>query len=346
MEKDDNNFPRAVATGSSLHQVEHISSSRRDHHGIVMARYTQLNEEDLQEITARYALTVVGFEPIEGGAGNSSYLLRTQQGSYVLTVCEGALTRVIMLGQLLSLLAQYEFPTTRLVRPPDGDLFTTYMGKPVMLKEYITGGVFKDLDETMLFQVGEAMGRLHQVPAPDFLPDERVYGLQVYADVLGRNIMLEYESWLAERIAYLKENLPPGLPRGMIHGDLFYDNVIFSGKEFRAIIDFEDASRYYKVFDLGMGILGMCMAGTAMVFDKARALVKGYQQVRMLEDGEINNLQLFVEYAAIATSCWRFWKYHIDTPTPEKANKHWQMVRIADGVAALPKTRFVDAVFS
>jgi Ser/Thr protein kinase RdoA (MazF antagonist) len=79
-----------------------------------MARYTQLQESDVQEIARNYDLTVSEFEPIEGGAGNSSYLLQTQQGSTVLTVFdEKTLSYVTRLGQLLLLLAEYEFPTTR-----------------------------------------------------------------------------------------------------------------------------------------------------------------------------------------------------------------------------------------
>ncbi len=311
-----------------------------------MARYTQLQENDIQKIAGNYDLAVVDFEYIEGGAGNSNYLLRTRQGNYVLTVSELALARAARLGQLLLLLAKYEFPTTRLLPPARGGLTTMYMDKPVILKPHIAGQVCKDLDETMLAQIGAAMASLHQVPAPDFLPDKHAYGRQIFPNVIGQNINPEYEFWLAKRFAYLKQHLPPGLPRGLIHGDLFYDNVLFEGQKFRAIIDLEEACRYYKVFDLGMGILGMCTEGTTIALDKARGLVVGYQQIRMLEEREKEVLQLFVEYAAIATSCWRFWKYHIDTPSPEMADKHCPMVRLAKEVGAIPKERFLAAVFN
>lgn len=113
---------------------------------------------------------------------------------------------------------------------------------------------------------------------------------------------------------------------------MFYDNVLFDRKKFKAIIDFEEACCYYKVFDLGMGIVGLCTESTTVALDKARDLVSGYQQVQKLEDIEKETLQLFVEYAATATSYWRFWKYRIDTPGAEKPDKHWQMVRLTEGV--------------
>jgi homoserine kinase type II len=311
-----------------------------------MARYTQLQESDVQEIARNYDLTVSEFEPIEGGAGNSSYLLQTQQGSTVLTVFdEKTLSYVTRLGQLLLLLAEYEFPTTRPLSSVKGGMITVYRAKPVMLKAYIAGQVCKNLNETMLHQVGAAMAKLHRLPTPDFLPNKHPYGRQDFSTVIGRNIDPEYESWLAERFAYLERHIPPGLPSGLIHGDLFYDNVLFEKERFKAIIDFEEACRYYMGFDLGMGILGLCAEGLTVSLDRARALVTGYQQVRMLEEREKETLQLFVEYAAIATSYWRFWKYHIHSPIPEKADKHWQMVRLAEGVSAIPEASFLAAVF-
>jgi homoserine kinase type II len=219
-----------------------------------------------------------------------------------------------------------------------------YRAKPVMLKAYISGQVCKNLNETMLHQVGATMAKLHRLPTPDFLPNKHPYGRQDFSTVIGRNIDPEYESWLAERAADLERRIPSDLPTGLIHGDLFYDNVLFEKERFKAIIDFEEACRYYKGFDLGMGILGLCSEGTIVSLDKARALVTGYQQVRTLKESEKETLQLFVEYAAIATSYWRFWKYHIHSPTLEKADKHWQMAQIAEGVNAIPKTRFMAIV--
>ena len=310
-----------------------------------MASYTQLRENEIQEIGGHYALAVDESAAIEGGAGNSSYLLRTRQGEYVLTVFdEKSLAYVVRLGQLLLLLAEYEFPTTRPLSSVKGGLITAYRAKPVMLKAYITGQVRRNLTESMLIQVGASLARLHQVPAPDFLPTAHPYGRQEFSAVIGRNVDPQYESWLADRSAYLERCIPRGLPSGLIHGDLFYDNVLFEEERLKAIIDFEEACRYYKGFDLGMAILGLCAAGGTVALDKVRALATGYQQVRMLEEIEKEALQLLVEYAAIATSYWRFWKYHIHTPMAEKADKHWQMVRLAEGVSAIPKASFLTAV--
>jgi len=311
-----------------------------------MVNYSQLHKTDIQEIITNYKLTVIDFESIEGGSGNSNYLLHTEQGKFVLTVLEIDLARAISMGKLLLYLEECDFPTTRLCPTVKGDLTTMYLGKPIILKPFIFGQVWKDLDANMLEQAGMAMARLHQIPAPDFLPEVHDYGLEVFSKAIGRNIDPEFEAWLAERRATLKRNIPPGLPRGLIHGDLFYDNIIFEGQNIKAFIDFEGACRYYKVFDLGMGVLGLCVEDTEVNLTKARALVFGYQKIRSLAEQENECLQLFTEYAAIATSYWRFWKFNIHTPIAEKADKHWKMAAIAKNVNAIPKACFMEAVFN
>ena len=221
-----------------------------------------------------------------------------------------------------------------------------HRGKPVMLKAYVDGQVYQDLDKTMLHQLGAAMARLHQIPVPDFLSDRQPYGLQKVSSIQGQGIDTEYEDWVARRLPHLEQQKPRELPRGLVHGDIFYDNALFEGKVLTAIIDFEDTLRYDKVFDLGMGIVGLCSRSSAVVLEKAQALVQGYQQVRVLEEGEKKALQLFVEYAATAVSCWRFWKYHIDTQNAEKSDWHWQMAHSAQRISGVPRSRFLEVIFN
>jgi len=310
-----------------------------------MVNYSQLQEDDIQEIARNYELTVYSFEFMEGGSGNSNYLLHTRQGKFVLTVCEIELARVVSMGKLLLYLEEYEFPATRLYPLANGDLTTRYLGKPIIIKPHIFGQVRNELTTAMLRQAGMAMARLHQIPAPDFLPEVHDYGLEAFSNAIGQNIDPEFEAWLTERRAYLERTIASGLPRGLIHGDLFYDNVLFDNKSIKAFIDFEEACNYYEVFDLGMGVLGLCVEGTEVNLAKARALVIGYQKIQSLAEQEKECLQLFAEYAAIATAYWRFWKFNIHTPIADKADRHWKMAEIARNVSSIPKKRFMEDVF-
>ncbi len=311
-----------------------------------MAVYTQLQEGDIQEIADSYDLTIANYETIATGASNSNYLLRTQRDKYVLTVFdEKTFDQVVELGQLLLLLIENEFPTTPPLIATNGEIAIMHKDKPVMLKVYIAGQIHRYIDKTLLHQVGVAMAKLHQVSIPDFLSNRQTYGLEKFSSIQDKNIDTAYEAWITKRLPYLEQIKPQELPQGLIHGDLFYDNVLFEDARLKAIIDFEDAVCAYRVFDLGMAIIGLCRRSPIVVLEKARALIKGYEQIRVLEQAERGALQFFVEYAATAVSCWRYWKYYIDTPNVDKADKHWRMMRVAEMVRNIPKGRFMDVIF-
>ena len=321
-----------------------------------MATYTKLNKQDIQLLADDYNLKIIEFTVLDGGNGNSSYILKTQQENYVLTVCdEKEVDEAFKMGQLLLLLEQYKVPCNRLILPVKSEIVTTFYSadgvKPVMLKGYIEGRVVEQLDEAMLSQVGVQAAKLNLIPPPDYLPTHHPYGRQLFSRGVGLDIDIKYESWLVKEIEYLELHILHNLPRGLIHGDLFYDNMLFDSLSgmpggFKAIIDFEEACHYHLIFELGMGILGVCVHNNVINLDKARAFVNGYEQVRPLVQIEKESLQLFVRYAAVATSYWRFNKYNIEVPTKGRADHHWEMVEIAKKVSEISKNHFFDRIFS
>lgn len=311
-----------------------------------MAQYLQLQENEILEVVRRYNLKLINYEPIDDGAGNTSYFIQTTKKPYILTIFEIKKIRVNNLCRLLGNLRENDFPTTRVAKMVNGEIITHIRGKPAVLKPFIPGVVVRNLDEGMNTEVGTAIGKLHQIPEPDYLPEQHAYGLETFPHIIDQGINDEYEQWLADRYQVLKKTLPQGLPRGLIHGDVFYDNVIFEDKRFKAIIDFEEACNYYKVFDLGMAIVGLCTEKVIIRLPKVRSLVHGYQKTRKLARKERNALKLFTEYAAIATSAWRYWKYNIDTPTAEKKDKYQEMVDIARNARAITNQAFIKSVFS
>ncbi|MEJ2487014.1 MAG: homoserine kinase [Anaerolineales bacterium] len=311
-----------------------------------MARYTILQQKDIQKIVRYYGLTINSFEAILGGAGNSSYLLRSTKGDFVLTVFNSKeWIDVINLRKLLNYLDKNEFNTTKLLPRLDGAYVTKFKNFPVLIKHYIRGKVYEKLTNKMLRQTGKELARLHKIPPPDYLPLTHSYGRQVFTKVIGKGIDLDFEAWLAGKQRRIKKQLPKKLPRGLIHGDLFYDNVLFKGNEMLTLIDFEEACNYFFIFDVGMGILGQCREGNSISLKKAKEFVSGYQKVRKLEKIGKEKLKLFVEYAAVATSYWRFWNYHIFIPTPEKQKTHRKMMQIADHIRAISPRDFSKALF-
>jgi homoserine kinase type II len=131
----------------------------------------------------------------------------------------------------------------------------------------------------------------------------------------------------------------------LIHGDLFFDNILFEGDKIKAIIDLEEACSYYLIFDLGMAVIGLCRTDDKIDLTKVKALIEGYETVRLLSSVEKKSLPLFVKYAATATSWWRFWKYNIHSPKPDLSTKHWEMVQVVKEVDVLVTEGFTAKLF-
>jgi homoserine kinase type II len=227
----------------------------------------------------------------------------------------------------------------------NGETLTRHQGQSVLIRPYVTGQVIEDLDNDQVSQVGTALARLHEIPAPGDLPNQHMYVAETYPKIVEQEIDQKYKKWIEQRYNFLMKNIPLDLPVGLGHGDLFTDNILFEEEKLKAFLDFESVCRMYKAFDLGMTAVGICAEDEEIVINKVRALVDGYQEVRSLEQKEKDSLQIFIECTAILTSAWRFWKYNMDAPDTEKSNKYMQMVNIAKNVSAIPKEEFNNAVF-
>ena len=311
-----------------------------------MAQYTQLSAKEIEEIARHYGLAVSSFESIAGGAENSSYLLNTAQGRVVLTLFEHKTVEgAEPLGKLLVYLEEQGFSNTRVLARADGGLISSHRGKPVMLKHYLEGQVQSELGEDMLRQLGSELAQLHAIPAPDYLAREPAYGLRRISGAPREKFEPNFAHWLAQRAAALTQATLDDLPRGLIHADLFYDNVLFVGDRLLALIDFEEACHYSLVFDMGMAIVGTCLVGGEIKLSKARALLAGYEALRALEESERAALQAHIEIGALSTAYWRYWKYRIQQPTPERADKHLEMKAIAEQVMAIPSDKLLAKVF-
>lgn len=312
-----------------------------------MADYTRLKETDARALMKPYLLgNVTSVTPIHGGAENSSFVIRTEQGSFCLTVYNlKPVEQVLLLSRILDHLQEHRFLSTPLMKAGHHNL-VLYQGKPVIVKEFIDGEVYERLTEEMMEQVGETIAMLHQIPLIKGLPKEHPYSLNAFGDVLLAGLDHPFCSWLEEQAASLASRIPRGLPRAFVHGDLFYDNLIFQGDKLAAIIDFEETSESPAVFDLGMCALGSCFDDGRLNLSKVSAMVRGYRKRRTLLPVEMGSLQTMIELGATATAFWRFRQYHIIKPEPDLFDRHEEIVVHAQRVRGIPADEFQRAVTS
>ena len=306
-----------------------------------MAKYTKLGDHEIRLLAQRYKLEVTNHSVIDGGAANSSFFLKTNRNEYVLTIADDKPVQdVFNLVGLLDHLVEHEFPTSRAISSLEGEKVTIFHDKAVVVKEYIPGSPVRYISNQGLFSLGLTLARLHQIPAPDFIPKTHTYGSDQFSKAEGLNYDMEFEEWLAQMgDTYLCER-PKSLPRGLIHADVFWDNVLFLDGKFQAIIDFEDACNYYYVYDLASALFGTCVEGEKLNLEKASQIIRGYEQIRLLERDEKRALQLFSVYSGVAISYWRYLKYNLHNPSEENKNLHQKSADIASGIDAIPADLF------
>jgi homoserine kinase type II len=309
-----------------------------------MAHYACLDITAVRGLVRRFGIEgVSGFSVMDGGSENTNYCIETHSGKYVLTLCDQkSLQQATNLASLLVYLTDHGICTSRVVAPLEGPIVILHDEKPVMLKHHVNGDIAANLTGDLLVQLGEEMARLHEIAAPSYLPRSFPYGRSYFPEVIDSNLDHAYIDWLSEKKSYLQEQIPQNLPMTLIHGDVFFDNLIVQGDQLMAIIDFEEACHYYRSFDLGMVIVGACRDRQGICFEKAKRFIRGYQNNVTLESVERESLKAFAVYAAVATSFWRFRQYHVRRPEPQLYDKHVEMQTLADTISEYPDLSFTE----
>jgi len=309
-----------------------------------VALYAQLDRSAVEGLARRFGIDdITAFSVMDGGRENTSYCVETSSARYVLTLWDQkSLKQATNLANLLVYLTDRGIRSSRVVVPPKEPIVVLHDEKPVMLKRYVDGDVSANLTGNLLVQLGEEMARLHEIPAPSYLPQSFPYGRNHFPEVTNSKLGHTYIDWLSEKISYLQKSIPQHLPKALIHGDVFFDNVIVQGDQLMAIIDFEEACHYYRGFDLGMAIVGACRDRKGISFQKAGRFIRGYEKQTNISSKERETLKTFAVYAAVATSFWRFRQYHLRRPEPQLYDKHVEMQTLADTISAYPDSSFTE----
>jgi len=302
-----------------------------------MADYTTLTATELKDLLKHYDLgKLIKTEQLAGGQANSSIKLFTEQGVFILSVCDEKQSEDVacLIGVLLSL-EESAIPTTSPVKTIAGTYQISHKGTPVYLKRFIAGQVTRNLTSTMLHQLGSTIALMHRLTPVEGLPKKFSYGLQHFDEVLKSDFNHPYLDWLGQKQSRLIEKIDPEMKKSFIHGDIFWDNLVVANNNLLAILDFEEACHYYTLFDLGMCVVGCCSKNGKFDTARIQALTAGYNSLHPLTAEEYKQIPVFVEYAAVATSFWRFRQYNINYPDRGKADSYLELSSLADQAATM-----------
>jgi homoserine kinase type II len=281
-----------------------------------MAVYTHLGAEDIAGLIAAYDVgTLVCAKGIAEGVSNSNWLIDTTGADgagarYILTMYEfridpGDLPYFL---SLLDHLAAHGCPVPRTIHDRSGALYRAIGDKAVALIEFLPGVSVSAPTRAQARAVGAELARLH-LAAADFAAS-RANGMalpewQRLALACGPAGLATIDPWLAQVVARdlprIAQAWPAGLPGGVIHADLFPDNVLVLGDTITGLIDFYFACNDLTAYDLAITHLAWCWDNADGTFraDLSRALIDGYDAVRPLSAAEREALPLLAQGAAM-----------------------------------------------
>jgi len=282
-----------------------------------MAVYTTITMEEAHAVAAAHRLgRCLGVTPIAAGSVNTNYFLDCEQGRYFLRIYEEQPpTGVAYEWELLSHLSRCGVAVPQRVSGPlPGEV--TVAGKPTAVFQLIGGGETcqRGVTTGRAFAVGRALGRCH-VGALDF---QRRQASRFDLKWLGEQLIdieSRQRSELRATVDLLRISLEeaeraPAVVTGVIHGDLFRDNVRWEGDVIVGLLDWESASDGVLAFDLMVTLLAWCFDDT-LDWTLARALVAGYQTERSLGSDERLSLREWGIAAATRFSITRILSYHL-----------------------------------
>jgi homoserine kinase type II len=281
-----------------------------------MAVYTNIGAEQMAAIIAEFDVGgLVSAKGIAEGVSNSNWLIETEgTGSgplrFILTMYESRVDAgdlPFFLG-LLDHLAGRGCPVPRTIHDRENRAFRLYEGKALALIEFLPGVSVSEPTPTQARAVGAALASIH-LAAADF-PANRANGMDLAAwqRLLGdcgeeglASIHPELGHIITTELGYLAARWPAGLPRGVIHADLFPDNVLMRGDEVAGLIDFYFACCDILAYDVAVTHAAWCFSSDGARFDPAlsRALLEGYEGVRPLADEERRALPILARGAAM-----------------------------------------------
>lgn len=274
-----------------------------------MAVYTEIPDEEFDSFMATYDLgAVLAVKGIAEGVENSNFLLSTERGNYILTLYEkrvDAADLPFFLG-LMEHLSQHGISCPLPVKDKNGVALKQLAGRPAAIVTFLSGVWVRRPTAEHCLQVGEALARMHL--AADGFELTRRNALSVpgwrplfeasadRADTVQPGLAAD----IASELAFLEENWPSGLPEGVIHADLFQDNVFFLGGKLSGLIDFYFACNDTLAYDVAICLNAWCFeADGSLNVTKARALLAGYQSVRRFSAEEKAALPIFARGSAL-----------------------------------------------
>jgi homoserine kinase type II len=273
-----------------------------------MAVYTSINSSDLNEWLKKFNFeNYIDFKGISSGVTNSNYVIFMPNSNYILTIFEhNHIEELQFYVDLMTYLAKENFLCPRPIENNSGQALGLLKSKPALMVSFLDGKEIAVRNSNNCYLVGQHLARLHLATNNFPQSNKNTRDLSWISDMylkLKEYLSLEDQKIIELEINYHEKIDKVELPEGIIHGDLFRDNVLFLNDKVSGFIDFYYACNEKFIYDIAIAINDWCIYDDGKI-NKLLYLefIKGYQSEKKLTDNENEYFNSALRLAAL-----RFW---------------------------------------
>ena len=293
-----------------------------------MAVYTKINKEDISIINNKFNIEkIVNFQGIKKGIENTNYLLKSKNKKFILTIFEKRVAKkeIPFFMKLMDRLNDTMINCPKPLKNKDGKYLIKLKNKTACIVSFLQGKDKKILNIKNCYDLGKVIAEMH-------LSTSKIKLFRKNSmDIKNLNPLLKSIKFKSKKLAHIdnflkinfddiKKKWPKKLPSGIIHGDLFIDNIFFKNNKVSGIIDFYFAANDFFMYEIAICINALCFDKKNSKFKinkkKVKNLIMGYESVKKISLKEKKSLNILCRGAAMRYFLTRLYDY---TNTPKAA---------------------------
>ena len=277
-----------------------------------MAVYTKFNHKKIEEILSNYNLGKLDqFKGIEEGIENTNYFLSVDNKKFILTIYEKRVNSedLPFFSDLMSSLNKSNFKCPAPIINKRNKTITDFEGKKLMIVSFLEGRAKKNLSPPNCKSIGTEIAKMHEITRGFKFKRKNDLSVKSWRGLFDTvkdkcsKIHKDLPMLIEENLNDVEKNWPKNLPKGIIHADLFHDNIFFLQDKFSGIIDFYFSCEDFYAFEIAICFNALCFDGLkenlSFNVTKAKNFIDGYTSVRKLTEEEKNNIKVLSQGAAL-----------------------------------------------
>ena len=303
-----------------------------------MAVYTKLEHQEVKQFLEQYNINnFKDFKGITEGVENTNYLIKTSEQDYILTIYEKRVAEndLPFFIKLLSNLSENNFPCPKPISNKNNEKINKIKNKNAALVTFLNGQSKNKITSEDCFEIGKITAQLHEITKKFNINRKNNLSIESWQNIFEKTIKqkIDLDETIIKKtknyLNFLKDKWPKDLPQGIIHADLFPDNIFFTNNKVSGIIDFYFACNDFFAYELAICINSICFDNNSTFnMTKAKNLIDGYTSIRTLSEDEKKYLPILSMGAAMRFFLTRLYDfYHTDNKADVKIKDPFEYLK-------------------